>query len=797
MGKVRLVGPLLAATLVLAVGCVRDKALEQFDLAPGGALGSRLDIRGVADLSGSDRLAEIVRMPDARDGEVERDLVEAVDAGADGAEVSDLVVVWDLVEVSDLEVVWDLVEVSDLEVVCVADCAGKECGDDGCGGVCGECLLETGGCEGLQFFPGSECSDGVCLVLPNLNCDDSIDCTADTCDPVVGCVNQPDDAPCDDGQQCTWNTCEEGVGCVYLNVEGQCDDGDVCTEGDECIDGNCIAGFFVCSEDCANGEDDDMDELVDCADPDCLAAQCSGWGKCFDGQCCMPDCVDNQCGEDGCGGFCGGCNPGQVCLAEKCAQWVPEESFKTMLIADHDTYATHNDQTVHGSEAAIKVGVEPQECSNDGWNPCPDDDEVCCEVDWTYNFCAPDGECEATDDPTWSAHRKFRGYIRFDVTGLPEGKVVSADLALHEAGKVEKMGGPVKIVIARLKHIGISEPICEWDEDVLNDTNGTTWNSLPQSLSITEDGAWSYDVTKAVVAWLEGDPDVPGSLPQTNCGFNLYDPDFGSPEAPIQRWILFSSKEGGFPPLLGIAIAQDLDDDGVFGDCDEEDPTVHPGATEICDGIDNDCNGMTDDEVCDAVDNDCDGAVDEGESLCGAGMMCIYHQCMVTCDDECGGSLDAKCVQGEDGVWERWGCASDVDTDPCFEWHKLEECGAGQHCLFGFCSNNCLDLCAVEGEQECEKDAAGKWHVGTCGDWDGDGCLELGELEFCGPGASCTDGVCGSPCIDQCPVLGEVSCKDDQIVQACFDSDNNGCLEWTEVDDCGAFGKNCSSGECQ
>ena len=71
MGKLCLVGSLLAAAVVMAVGCVQDKALEL-------------------------------------------DLVEAVDTGVDGVEVSD-------VEVSGVEV----------EVVCVADCDGKECGDNG------------------------------------------------------------------------------------------------------------------------------------------------------------------------------------------------------------------------------------------------------------------------------------------------------------------------------------------------------------------------------------------------------------------------------------------------------------------------------------------------------------------------------------------------------------------------------------------------------------------------------------------------------------------------------------------
>jgi len=63
-------------------------------------------------------------------------------------------------------------------------------------------------------------------------------------------------------------------------------------------------------------------------------------------------------------------------------------------------------------------------------------------------------------------------------------------------------------------------------------------------------------------------------------------------------------------------------------DCDDTNINVSPNALEVCDGIDNDCDGMVDEgfadtdgdgiadcidvEVCDGLDNDGDGAVDEG-----------------------------------------------------------------------------------------------------------------------------------------------------------------------------------------
>jgi len=44
----------------------------------------------------------------------------------------------------------------------------------------------------------------------------------------------------------------------------------------------------------------------------------------------------------------------------------------------------------------------------------------------------------------------------------------------------------------------------------------------------------------------------------------------------------------------------DLDGDGYSpgaGDCDDADPAVNPGAVEACDQVDNDCDGMVDEDV--------------------------------------------------------------------------------------------------------------------------------------------------------------------------------------------------------
>ena len=46
---------------------------------------------------------------------------------------------------------------------------------------------------------------------------------------------------------------------------------------------------------------------------------------------------------------------------------------------------------------------------------------------------------------------------------------------------------------------------------------------------------------------------------------------------------------------------QDNDGSSVLEDCDDNDPTVYPGANELCDGMDNDCNGQSDENCMDCI----------------------------------------------------------------------------------------------------------------------------------------------------------------------------------------------------
>jgi hypothetical protein len=195
---------------------------------------------------------------------------------------------------------------------CVADCAGKVCGADGCGGSCGTCGVDK------------VCTNaGACVTTPV--------CGNGSCQP--GETEQSCPADCV-APKCALNQCGgKGTDGCY------CDE--ICATNGNCCANVCdmCPALKACKASCE----------PKCAGKTCGSDGCGGsCGTCAgdqtcngNGTCgaCVPDCSDRICGNDGCGGSCGKCANQNVCATGACYAKVDCNDFCTARCTDAVTCA--------------------------------------------------------------------------------------------------------------------------------------------------------------------------------------------------------------------------------------------------------------------------------------------------------------------------------------------------------------------------------------------------------------------------------------------------------------------------
>ena len=634
---------------------------------------------------------------------------------------------------------------------CAPTCGDAMCGDDGCGGSCGECddgdVCDGGQCVCAPQCTGPEpngdkdCGDDGCggscgECPPTHECDANGQCS---CTPQ--CFGPEGEKVCgDDGCGETCGGCAENEAC---DAAGKCVCVPDCTDA-ECGDDGC-GGFcgFCASDELCNDESKCVC-APQCVTPlgakECGKDGCGGsCGECplgfacnFFGQCqCVPQCSGpdgaKECGEDGCGGSCGSCEATEVCSAEGTCSCAPQ---------------------CDGPDG-------PKQCGDNG---CGGDCGSCgcgdaCEAGYCVFHGCDSAEC-GTDGCGGSCGLCGPGFVCTDGTCeldicVPDCSGAGVDIQCGDDGCGGSCGS---CACGETCDGGLCVfHGCDAKACGPNGCGGTCGTCAPSADCV--DASCVACIPQCDGKTCGGDG-CGGSCGACGCG---------------------ETCEGGACAFHGCD-GKTCGDDGCGGSCGK------CGCGESCD------EGACEPTACDDVTcgpDGCGGSCGtciDGE-FCAEGF-CFEGACTPECDgkacgeDGCGGTCGAcadaspHCVDGQ--------CQSACPPDAC----------DAQPCGFDLCGNPCGECPAG---QLCE-DAACVACVPSCGinNCGGDGCG--GSCGSCGCGATCDGGSCVFHGCDA-KVCGSNGCGD--VCGKCtpgFECDEGSCIEVICTPDCAD--KGCGDDGC-
>jgi hypothetical protein len=602
------------------------------------------------------------------------------------------------------------------------------------------------------------CGGGACLPGAATNCDDGEFCTIDSCDKVLGCLNQPTADPCDDGdactegdqcvsglcqpgdllscddgKQCTADSCDKVAGCVNLPLEMTCTDGSECTAGDLCdSEGDCVPGDLVDCNDGNSCTNDSCAPLIGCQ---FVNAQ----GACTDGSVCtdFDNCVDGQCQA----GNPIPCTDGDLCTDDTCdAQTGCQYSNNTVPCDDGDA-CTSQDTCKDGA----CTDTTPTDC---------DDGQLC-----TLDSCDSEFGCQHAPVPYCGDPVTLPYINHFDcespLLGLwtlsapsAQGVQWAQDATPAAPGKFGDDGCSLNLNKGDNFADGVIQQGAETPSFNVPDSgtvkitfklNGgwegnTEWDKLYLQLSV--DGG-DYTNLTASVGPMSGDQIAPAVADTGPPPEQWVDYEFGLENLSGQGFKLrfffdtvddqFNGGTGPFIDNLEVTAVGCLDnascDDGnpcTDDTCDQATGCQYADNNDVCD----DGNACTEDDVCDA------GACKSGTTItCNDGKACTADACnaqagcvfsplpnTVACEDGDKCTLSDKC--SGDGECKSGAAKTCNDGESCTN----DSCNAATgNCVFApkqfgtSCSdgNPCTkdDICK---SGKCTSGATKNCNKGTC-----------------------------------------------------------------------------------
>ncbi len=291
---------------------------------------------------------------------------------------------------------------------------GNPCTTDLCLGAGKGCshALAKGPCDdGSACTTGDVCTVGICKGQGVLTCDDGNPCSADKCDPNLGCTHAASKGACDDGNLCTQGDTCANFGCVPGAVLG-CDDGKPCTfDACEPATGKCKSSDVVgCGSNCEASADCAATGLA------CAALACEGGAcklaasatLCDDANACT---TGDSCAKGLCVGAPKGCDDDNSCTLDSCVAKTGCAHSPASGPCDDGNACTSGEGCSEGACAAGKAIAcgDANPCTDDSCKPTEgcvylandvtcDDGNVCTVGDaCAGQYCTGDEEKDCSD----------------------------------------------------------------------------------------------------------------------------------------------------------------------------------------------------------------------------------------------------------------------------------------------------------------------------------------------------------------------------------------------------------------